>query len=297
MLDIVANENDDDFANSPVDSNLPRRRLLNVLVVTVGFCLLFCAFNTLQAYVSSLLPGSLGFQSLVVLYVSYEVFLVVAPYLCDRLTDVGALILGGTCYVVYIGSLITMNAVAIIFASIVIGFGAAILWVAQGSAITRWSTDATRGKYAGIFWGGFQVSAVAGPLASYTILSTVSTDMEVTVLFAIFAAIAVASVLVFACHCCPCIRITPPKRRPTSTDGSAESCCKSIWAPVLRGLELCKTRDVALMLAACVFTGVETTFSSGEYFKLVGLLPCDTFSDNETAYVVFIATHLCTCLL
>ena len=267
------------------------RRFANVVVLTIGFSLLFLAYNTLQAYVSSLLPGNLGFQSLVVVYVAYEVSLVAAPFICEVIGDRGAMVLGSAMYVVYIASLAVLNPAAILVASVLIGFGAAILWVAQGSALTLWSTDATRGRNAGVFWGGFQLSAIAGPLMSYSILSNeaIAEGSKVTVLFTVFAAISVAGVATLALHWLPCLRISSPA--PLRSSGSRDSAsttlnkapvCVRMWAPVRRGIALCGTRDVALLLSACAFTGVEVSFSNGEFFKLVGLLPCDAFAKDET---------------
>ena len=39
------------------DTGAEDKTLLNVVIMTVGFCLLFMAFFPLQAYVSSILPG------------------------------------------------------------------------------------------------------------------------------------------------------------------------------------------------------------------------------------------------
>jgi len=118
----------------------------NVVVLTVSFFSLFAAYNTLQGYVSTTLPGNLGFQALVTLYVacvsccrccsvcrkpllellemllllllvplppvltpavcSYLLSLPFAPVICNRLGDVNAMILGGACYVVFIASLL-----------------------------------------------------------------------------------------------------------------------------------------------------------------------------------------------
>ena len=307
------------------------------------------AYNTLQAYVSSLLPGNLGFQSLCVVYIFYVVCLVGAPFVCEVLGDIGAMVLGSVCYIAYIGSLVTINNVYLILAaSALLGFGAAILWVAQGSALTRWSTDATRGKYAGIFWAVFQVSSVIGPLTSYVVLSDVSSGDKVIALFATFAAVALVAVGIFCLHWCKCMRIVFPSDSAdraaaaaaadiAAMDGSdADSTAttaygdetgtldiggggggdngrveekrtkqqpqqvvlvskhkprhqpdrESLWTrlcrPVVRGVQLCRTANVALLLMACAFTGVETSFSNGEFFKLVGLLPCDGFSGNQT---------------
>jgi hypothetical protein len=48
-----------------------------------------------------------------------------------------------------------------------LGFGAAILWVAVGSYITKSSLASDYGRNNGIFWGIFQVSNVLGNLGAY----------------------------------------------------------------------------------------------------------------------------------
>ncbi len=49
-------------------------------------------------------------------------------------------------------SLIEIVEWAVLGASVVIGFGAAILWVAQGSFLTLCSPKGKRGTHTGIFW-------------------------------------------------------------------------------------------------------------------------------------------------
>ncbi len=53
---------------------------------------------------------------------------------------------------VYMGSLIKIVKWVVYLAAAVIGFGAAILWVAQGSLLTQCSPKGQRGAYTGIFW-------------------------------------------------------------------------------------------------------------------------------------------------
>ncbi len=53
---------------------------------------------------------------------------------------------------VYMGSLIKIVKWVVYLAAAVIGFGAAILWVAQGSLLTQCSPKSQRGAYTGIFW-------------------------------------------------------------------------------------------------------------------------------------------------
>eukprot|EP00054_Salpingoeca_dolichothecata_P025026 m.172676 g.172676 ORF g.172676 m.172676 type:complete len:302 (-) comp25221_c0_seq6:687-1592(-) len=141
--------------------------LCNVVLVSIGFLVLFTAYNSLQNYVTSLLPGHLGNISLGVLYASVCFFVFLAPSIVNQLGEKKTMILGAVCYVIYMASLIKIYRPVVIAASVVIGFGAAILWVAVGVFLTRCSPDGLRGRNSGIFWGIFQLSNVLGNLGAF----------------------------------------------------------------------------------------------------------------------------------
>jgi len=54
--------------------------------------------------------------------------------------------------------------------SAIIGWGASVLWTAQGVFITLCSTSSNIGFNSGLFWGLFQLSILPGNIASYFIL-------------------------------------------------------------------------------------------------------------------------------
>lgn len=83
-----------------------------------------------------------------------------------------------------------------------IGFGAAILWTAQGTVFTQVtfflitilgtllalnSDESTRGVHMGLFWAFFQVSLVAGNIVAYFAFAK---EVEPFILFAIFIVVA-----------------------------------------------------------------------------------------------------------
>jgi len=137
----------------------------NVIVMSVAFFLLFAAYNTIQNYVTSLLPGfpttwdasaalagNLGRVSLGVLYVTVALMVFLAPAIVYTCREKWTMLIGALCYVVYMASLIKIIEWAVLGASVIIGFGAAILWVAQGSFLTLCSPKGKRGTHTGIFW-------------------------------------------------------------------------------------------------------------------------------------------------
>ena len=65
--------------------------------------------------------------------------------------------LGALCYSIWIASLTRPDIPSLVIAaSVIIGFGAAILWVAQGTYLTRQGDETNRGRLAGTFGGYFK---------------------------------------------------------------------------------------------------------------------------------------------
>ena len=96
--------------------------------------------------------------------------------------------LGSVCYCLYIASFILASAsikypeqqswyldkgvieATILSTAIVNGFGAAILWVAQGKYISRIATDSNKGTYYSIFWAIFMSCLIVGVLFGAIVL-------------------------------------------------------------------------------------------------------------------------------
>jgi len=117
--------------------------------------------------------------SLGVLYVTVALMVFLAPAIVYTCREKWTMLIGALCYVVashahmlgaygwisfsldsligggakvYMASLIKIIEWAVLGASVIIGFGAAILWVAQGSFLTLCSPKGKRGTHTGIFW-------------------------------------------------------------------------------------------------------------------------------------------------
>ena len=234
---------------------------LNVATLSGSFFLLFTGYTTLQGYLTTTLPGNTGFMSLSVLYGSYLFFLFFAPAICLRLGDKAAMVVGSTCYVVFLASLITQQPTAVLIASVLTGFGASVLWVAQGNFITMSSNDSNRGRIAGMFWACMQASAIIGPALSYFLLSFLSGSQAAldTTMYTVYTSVAAFGGILLLTLRKPVlvdqssIQGSPSKRqRPTLV--------QEICAPLLRVLQLCLKRDIALMLSACFFIGTELSF-------------------------------------
>eukprot|EP00899_Mesostigma_viride_P021103 jgi/Mesvir1/28995/Mv17765-RA.2 len=151
---------EDDTAPPPSD-------LRQLLVMSFAFLTLFSAYNALQAYVTTVLPGDLGDESLLVVYCTQSATVFAAPSIVARIGEERAMVVGGLSYVFYMITLIKVYVPLVIFASSVVGFGAGLLWVAQGIFLTKCSPTDQRGLYTGIFWGIFFCCNIFGNVASF----------------------------------------------------------------------------------------------------------------------------------
>lgn len=113
----------------------PHNQQLAVTISTL-YCCCCCRAELLQNFVTSLLPAHLGNESLGVLYIVVCLTVFLAPVVVDRLGARPTMVLGAACFCVYLASLIHVQRLVVLAAAVVIGFGAAILWVAFGGKPT-----------------------------------------------------------------------------------------------------------------------------------------------------------------
>ena len=171
-------------------------RFYNVLVLSFSLMLLFAAFNTLQQWMTSML-GSLGNTALTIIYIAVCSALMFTPMLTERLTHKWAILLGASCYLLFMGSLAYGSTPLILACSAVNGFGASLLWVSVGGFMTKCSTNADRGFNTGVFWSIFQMSLIIGNVVAYFMINYF-TATELFIVFTIIGAIGTCMLLLLA---------------------------------------------------------------------------------------------------
>jgi len=80
------------------------------------------------------------------------------------------LFLGALGYVIYLASNLYPRYYTLIPGAAIIGFGAAVLWTAQGAFMAKCSTESTLGFHSGVFFGLFQLNAIIGNLMAALVL-------------------------------------------------------------------------------------------------------------------------------
>jgi MFS family permease len=85
--------------------------------------------------------------------------------------------------------------VSSIVASVIGGFGSALIWVAQGSYFSRCATDDTKGMYFGFFWSIYSCSQIFGNLLGAVMFQSRLTKTE---LHLTMTAVSIVGVVIFA---------------------------------------------------------------------------------------------------
>ena len=166
------------FYDKKLVSFLPPYSNSMIQIVMLGFVVFMTPgmYNALTGIGASI-SGPKGVQtqdnSNVALYCTFAGIGFFSGTICNIIGSRYCLMLGGTGYLIYAGSLLSynhnQNEGFVIFAGAYLGFCASCLWAAQGSIIMSYPTEDRKGTAIMIFWIIFNFGAVIGaiiPLAN-----------------------------------------------------------------------------------------------------------------------------------
>ncbi|ELP93231.1 hypothetical protein EIN_055860 [Entamoeba invadens IP1] len=168
-------------------------RMLNIIFVSVGFLVIFVAFNTTENFMTSLY-GNYGMISLCSIYLSFAVCGLFVPLIIRRIGEKWTLVIGGICIVPFLTMNIFANVYLLIVMSLFVGFGQSVLWCAQGSLLTRCSKPEKRGRNSGIFFFIYQLNQSVGNGFAYVMTLT---GLQLVYLFIIFTCLCVIGIVPF----------------------------------------------------------------------------------------------------
>ena len=271
----------------------------NIKALAVSFCLLFFGFFAGQNYVTSVL-GSVGDASLGMIYASLCLCAVFTPWVFSRLRrlydDDGnsnlfghesrlaperiGLAIGAGLYAPFFLACATPSVVLQLCGSALLGVGASLLWVAQGSVMTAVSQEADRERDTGVFWAGYMGGNACGNLVAFFIASRWDTSVLFVVL-AGFCCLGAAAAWVLIS---PQVeqRLLAPVPSAEDNDGNNLEAVRGTGGLAADQDEevtvrMCLQRlysavtapAVLVLLPSLVFIGLENAFWAGEFTQLV----------------------------
>lgn len=137
-----------------------------IKILSVCFFVIFFAYNGVQqfltAYFSDLNMVRVGFWSLILIYFSLLITNFFSGFIVSKFGAKKCLFFGSLFYSIFIFVLVAKNIPVIYLASALLGFGASILWTAQGVFLIRSSAQGNFGKNSGFFTTFFQLGSVLG---------------------------------------------------------------------------------------------------------------------------------------
>nr|XP_058962648.1 UNC93-like protein MFSD11 isoform X1 [Pocillopora verrucosa] len=265
----------------------------NVLVMGFSFMFMFTAFQTtsmieptvLQNFTSKEYPEKPekhinGYISQGIIYAVFALANWLAPSFVGIFGPRVSMIVGGICYALFIASLIEPMAWSVYTGSVIIGYGASVIWTGQGTFLTMNSTPETISRNSGIFWALLQCSLLFGNMYVYFQFKTQVGGISDTVRRTVYT--------VFTTVCGLGICLLFLLRRPSSlplevneNDNDERELSQNIRqrpSTERRGaLESLKvavrlffTKDMFFLSLCFAYTGLELTFFSGVYGTCVG---------------------------
>lgn len=252
-----------------------RQKVLNVGLLGLAFMLVFTAFQTMGNVQTTILKSASnktsdgyvegftgdGYTSLAIIYSVFSFANWLAPSAVALIGQRFTLVGGGICYALFIAQLMYPNNILLYGASALIGFGAAMIWTAQGNFLTLNSDERTMERNSGIFWAMLQCSLLIGNTFVFIQFQGL-TDIDKstrTIVAAVLLSICVAGVLTFFL-----LRPTP---WADATDSSAVG---SPTDALKRAFQLCKNADMLLLAITFAYSGIVLTFWSGVYGSSIG---------------------------
>lgn len=168
---------------APKNITRPKRRYTkNLVVLSLGFILVFTAFRSVQNLQSSInTAGRLGVFTMSLVHATTFISCLFAPALVEKLSSKWTIVIGLLFYIFWIGANFWPHVVTLVPTAVGVGFGQSLAWGAQVSYIEKLAVDYSHlskeltqqelYKFNGIFLACFQSSHIWGNLISSLLLT------------------------------------------------------------------------------------------------------------------------------
>ncbi|XP_042478366.1 UNC93-like protein 3 [Macadamia integrifolia] len=258
-------------------SQAPRRnRARNVHILSTAFLLIFLAYGASQNLESTVnSEQDLGSTSLGILYLSFTFFSLVASPMVRMLGSKNALVLGTTGYWLFIAANLKPSWYTMVPASLYLGFAASIIWVGQGTYLTKTACHHAEdnhlhegtviGNFNGEFWGMFAGHQFFGNLISLALLKNgkEGSTSGTTLLFIVFlGSMTLGTILMCFLQKMDVKEEEGPPKSSVSFYSSVLSLFKLVITPLLN-------RRMLLIVPLIAYSGLQQAFVWAEFTKYV----------------------------
>lgn len=234
-----------------------------------------------------------GYISLSLVYAVFSLANFLSPAVVKVFGHKATMFVSGLTYLMYICMFLTPTPIFMYVSSVILGFGAAFIWTAQGEFLHLQSaSESLMARNTGIFWCMFQSSLLVGNIyvsIKWQGASYVSSDMR-TSLFSIFAVLAAVGCSVFLLLRGACCRPEPVIEEQSSDENTNDrendqallskgeesgeepelSTGKIVITSIINAFKLLVTRDMILIASLFLYSGFALSFFSGVYTTAVG---------------------------
>ncbi|XP_076639368.1 UNC93-like protein MFSD11 [Colletes latitarsis] len=264
------------------------RNFVNVLMLSLGFMLIFTAFQTMGNIEKTVLQSIKtedpnftveAYTSLAIVYAVFATCNWLAPSYISVTGPRGAIITGACCYVFFIGSFLWPQNVLLYSASCILGLGAALIWTGHGQYLTENSDSETMSRNAGIFWAIFQTSMFFGNLFIYFMFTESKINASTRrIVFSVLTGLAVVGTCVLAGLRRVSQRLVLGEAEGVSSadkelrmpESTREKPFLAAWHALTDAFDLFLTSKMLLLSLTFVYTGLVLTFYSGVYSSSIG---------------------------
>ncbi|XP_056144079.1 UNC93-like protein MFSD11 [Lampris incognitus] len=262
-------------------------RTFNVVILGLGFLLIFTAFTTCgnieQTVLKSLDNGSFtgsGYHSLGIIYGVFSFSNLLAPMAIAVVGPRLTMFFSGILYSGYIAVFIFPSTWSFYLTSVMIGVGAAMLWTAQGHFLVENSEASTINRNTGMFWALLQCSMLFGNLYIYFDWNgaTEISDGSRKTIFTTLLVTSVLGTLTFLI-----LRQTDRQQEMLSEEEGqsllsshvmykqrARTAVNDAKSEFKMILHLLKTKTILLLSCCMAYSGLELSFYSGVYGTCIG---------------------------
>eukprot|EP00474_Spongospora_subterranea_P000251 CRZ00709.1 hypothetical protein [Spongospora subterranea] len=151
-----------------------RSEFCRIIRLSLAFCVVFMPFSAAQNFQTSQSDPITGARALALLYIAFTLANLVSGQIVQVLGLRASMFVGSITYVSFVFANIHYQKWMIYSTAIILGFGAALLWTAQGAFVTRSSKlhdhktqqdqGSTLGVFNGVFFAIFQANQFLGNL-------------------------------------------------------------------------------------------------------------------------------------